>query len=372
MAINRVDEFIFKLKSLTSEDEIKLLCEDELIYLRRELGIQYKLGELVSDDLQHLLDIKYEDDIKDPIELIGNSGNAIKQQCVIYRNAIKTLPLNSQNSYYFTNGNGDTITRHIALKYFNINKIEKLHRVKQSVKRSRNDQRNRPSFNPVTAINKAIELLDSRSYVDKILGLYLLTGRRHTEILATLKIHQFDSNTIIDELIEDWLLEGINTIVISGLVKQKDKPYTTEHELIPVLCDPKKIIETINWLRENKPQTKLDDYYQEWLETGTKPIKKPRVTGSKELGERCKKHFQDIIPSPSGKDGDYLNPHNLRSAYCAILYELYNMSEFKTNECNFMVFVNSIIRHKSVTNENSEAYDDYSLNDEDKATLKDI
>jgi hypothetical protein len=339
------------------------------MYLRAKLGIRYQVNDKVSDNIQELIEYKYEESIEDPIQLVGNTGNAIKQQCVVYRNAIKSLPLTPQNSYYFDNSNGDIVTRHLALKYFNINKIEKLHRVKQSIKRSRDDQRNRPYFNPIQAINKAIELLDSKSYIDKILGLYLLTGRRHTEILATLKIHQFDNDTVVDELIEDWLLEGINTIVISGLVKQKDKPYTIEHELIPVLYNPKKIEETINWLRENKPQTKLYDYYQEWNNTGKKSIKKPRVTGSKELGERCKKHFESIIPSPSGKDGEYLNPHNLRSAYCAILYELYNMSEFKTNDCNFMIFVSAIIRHKSVTNENSEAYDDYSLNGEDIAKL---
>ncbi|MEY2832794.1 MAG: hypothetical protein RLZZ574_2052, partial [Cyanobacteriota bacterium] len=44
MALARIDEFIALLQSLTKVGELKTLCNEELDYLRRELGIQVKFS----------------------------------------------------------------------------------------------------------------------------------------------------------------------------------------------------------------------------------------------------------------------------------------------------------------------------------------
>ena len=298
---------------------------------------------------------------------ICNASN-LRNQLTKYRHSFRFLEINDNNSYPSYDKNGNLIRLHFAFKYLTLHKIELENCRSQNSKRNREDSINLLSFNPIKLVNKAKELLNSDSYIDKILGLYLLTGRRHEEILASLTIHDFDADTIIDSNIEDWLLDDVNSIVISGMIKQKDKPYTDEKELIPILCKPELVINTINWLRENKPQPKILAFYQQWLDTGIRPICKDRVSGSKELGLRCKKHFADILPSPNGKIGD-INPHNLRSAYIAICKALYDNSEYKFNNLSLDWFIESCLRHKSEKFGSVDAYKDYQLSDNDISLL---
>ena len=369
MVIARVDEFIEKLSSLNDENSIKELCNCELDYLREKVELKYQIDcdSKIFDNLR--LAIEYKQEIKSflPIVVIGNASN-LRNQLTKYRHSFRFLEINDNNSYPSYDKNGNLIRLHFAFKYLTLHKIELENCRSQNSKRNREDSINLLSFNPIKVINKAKELLNSDSYIDKILGLYLLTGRRHEEILASLTIHDFDADTVIDSNIEDWLLDDVNSIVISGMIKQKDKPYTNEKELIPILCKPELIINAINWLRENKPQPKILAFYQQWLDTGIRPISKDRVSGSKELGLRCKKHFADILPSPNGKIGD-INPHNLRSAYIAICKALYDNSEYKFNNLSLDWFIESCLRHKSEKFSSVDAYKDYQLSDNDISLL---
>ena len=330
MAIARINEFIFKLKPLTKLGEIKLLCNLELDYLRNELSIETTYSNN-----------GYPNGVK-------GDARRLKTQVSAYRKAIDSLDVNSKNAVSKVI-NGEKVNKHKALRYFNLAKHEKINVNIRDRRRVRLDKTNRHSFDAVAVIRKAKELLESSSYISKVAGLYLLTGRRHEEILITGKFDDplFD---LEQTLISEWLEFDIESGLFSGQVKRKSKldvPYN-----IPLLAQREDIQITIEWLRVHKPHA---------------PGQRPK--GSKELGIKVRKEFQDtlLLPIPSGKD-DYLNPHNLRSAYCAICWQLYRNSE-ATNNCTEDLFIKAIMRHREETTQSAQSYLDYELNNSEVKKL---
>ena len=140
-------------------------------------------------------------------------------------------------------------------------------------------------------IEKAKELLLSESYVSKVAGLYLLTGRRHGEILIT---GQFD-NPLFDiptePIVDEWLEFDMESALFSGQTKRKnneDIPYN-----IPILAPLEIIQQAIAHLRENKPH---------------EPGQRPR--GSKELGIKVRREFQATNLLIVLFVGNYIEPLN--------------------------------------------------------------
>ncbi|AFZ38402.1 hypothetical protein Sta7437_4982 (plasmid) [Stanieria cyanosphaera PCC 7437] len=324
MAIARIDEFLEKLEPLTSAIEIKVICNQELDYLRNELSIETVYS------------------VKGYPNGVKGDARRLKTQISAYRNAIKTLETNYKNSIRKI-VNGDKVLEHKALKYFNLAKHEKNDVNQRDRQRVRQDKTNRPSFKAVDAIECAKSLLHSDSYISKVAGLYLLTGRRHEELLITGKFDNPFFDIENESLISDWLEFDIESSLFSGQVKRKnndDIPYN-----IPLLAPLETIQDAINWLRINTPH---------------QPGQRPK--GSKELGLKVRKEFQDnkLLPIPSGKD-TYLNPHNLRSAYAAICWQLYRNSEAIYN-CTEDIFVKAIMGHTEETTQSAQSYLDYELN----------
>lgn len=323
MAIARIEEFIARIKPLTKVGEIKIHCNQELDYLRRELGIQVKFSEHGY-----------------PVGVDGDARR-LKTQISAYRAAIKSLPTNSKNSTAKIK-NGRQVYQHKALRYFNLADYEKSDVTKRDRSRVTSDKTDRPSFNAVPVIERANALVESDSYVSKVAGLYLLTGRRHGEILIT---GEFDNplfDTPTNPIIDEWLEFDMESALFSGQTKRKnneDIPYN-----IPILAPLETISEAIAWLRENKPHRSNE-----------------RPRGSKELGVRVRKEFQidNLLPIPSGKDS-YLNPHNLRSCYSAICWQLYRASEYSTR-CTEDLFIKAIMGHTEDTTESAQSYLDYEI-----------
>ena len=325
MAIARIEEFISKLTSLTRIKDIKILCNQELDYLRKELKIETVYSEAGY-----------------PVGVIGDARR-LKTQVSIYRKAISQLKTTSRNSFSVVS-NGYKENRHKALKYFNLENHEKRDVNTRDRTRVKEDKSNRLSFDAIAVIDKALELIESESYISKVAGLYLLTGRRHEEILITGNFAKSDYDVNSEPLIRDWLEYDIDSALFSGQVKRKgndDRPYN-----IPILAPLETIQAVIDWLRTNKPH-----------KAGQRP------KGSKELGLKVRKEYQDskLLPIPSGKE-DYLNPHNLRSAYAAICWQLFKDSDTGFN-CTEDIFVKSIMGHLEETTQSAQAYLDYELND---------
>jgi len=332
MAIARVEEFIQTLTPLTTISDIKALCSQELDYLRKELSI----STIYSDEGY-------------PVGVTGDARR-LKTQVSAYRTAIRSLKTNSKNSQPLIK-DGRQVRVHKALKFFNLETHEKRDVTRRDRSRVREDKTNRPSFDAVAVLEEAVELLESNSYVSKVAGLYLLTGRRHEEILIT---GQFDNPFFDteDELLGEWLKTNIDAALFSGQVKRKgnsDSPYN-----IPLLAPLETIQGAIDWLRTNKPHKE-----------GARP------KGSKELGLKVRKIFQDskLLPIPAGKD-DYLNPHNLRSAYSAICWQLYRQSDVAMN-CTEDIFIKAIMGHLEESTQSAQAYLDYELNEGEVTKLID-
>ena len=324
MAIARVTEFIERLKSLTRIKDIKILCNQELDYLRKELCITPIYSQQGYP--------------------VGVNGDArrLKTQVAHYRKGITEIKCNSRNSFK-TIKHGEEVRIHKALKYFNLADYEKADVSLRDRERVVKDKSNRLSFNAIAVIDEALKLLESESYISKVAGLYLLTGRRHEEILITGKFENADFELAEDSIIDEWLKYEIETALFSGQVKRKsnnDYPYN-----IPLLAPLAVITDTIQWLRINKPH---------------QPNQRPK--GSKELGLKVRKVFQEreLLPIPSGKE-DYLNPHNLRSAYAAICWQLFKNSEYPIN-CTEDLFIKCIMGHLEDSTESAQAYLDYELN----------
>ena len=331
MAIARIDEFIFKLKPLTRLGDIKVVCNQELDYLRTELGIETTYSN-------H----GYPNGVK-------GDARRLKTQVSAYRKAIARIDVNSRNGVRKVI-NGERVYQHKALKYFNLGKHEKNDVNQRDRRRVTQDKTNRHSFDAVAVIERGKELLESDSYISKVAGLYLLTGRRHEEILITGKfdVPLFDPGS--ESLISEWLEFDVESSLFSGQVKRKhndDIPYN-----IPLLAPLKDIQTTIKWLRVNKPH---------------KPGQ--RAKGSKELGLKVRKEFSELLPIPSGKDV-YLNPHNLRSAYCAICWQLYRNSEALYN-CTEDIFIKAIMGHTEETTQSAQSYLDYELDNTEVDSLLD-
>ncbi len=324
MAIARIDEFIKQLKPLTRFNKIKVVCNQELDYLRNELGIETTYSNN-----------GYPNGVK-------GDARRLKTQVSAYRKAIDSLDVNSKNAVSKVI-DGERVYKHKALRYFNLAKHEKNDVNTRDRSRVKLDKSNRHSFNAVAIIRKAKELLESSSYISKVAGLYLLTGRRHEEILITGKFDEPFFDTANESLISQWLEFDIESALFSGQVKRKSKvdvPYN-----IPLLAPLADIQACIEWLRIHKP-----------FEPGQRP------KGSKELGQKVRKFFQDteLLPIPSGKDL-YLNPHNLRSAYCAICWQLYRHSN-ATYNCTEDIFIKAIMGHTEETTQSAQSYLDYELN----------
>ncbi|WP_013335134.1 telomere resolvase [Gloeothece verrucosa] len=331
MALARIDEFIARLQPLTRQDDIKALCYLELDYLRRELEIKPIIGESGY-----------------PVSCTGDARR-LKTQVSQYRKAIESLELTPKNSITEIKL-GQKIQYHKALKYFNLADYEKVDVNQRDRNRVTKDKSNRPSFNAVEVIKKALELLDSGSYISKVAGLYLLTGRRHEEILVTGKIDKtgLTCDLTKSNSLDQWLQDGIFFGLFSGQVKTKKNeaiPYK-----IPLLAPIETIKNAIEWLRVNKPQD---------------PNKRP--SGSKELGLKVRKEYSDILPIPSGKEL-YLSPHNLRSAYCAICWQLYRCEGVN---CTEDLFVKAIMGHTEDSLESAQSYLDYELKQDDQIALLD-
>ena len=323
MAIARIEEFIAKLQPLTKVGKIKILCNQELDYLRRELGIKVIFSEHGY-----------------PVGVDGDARR-LKTQVSAYRSAIKSLPTNSKNSTAKIK-NGRQVYLHKALRYFNLADYEKQDVNTRDRSRVRQDKTDRPSFDAVAVMEKALDLLKSESYVSKVAGLYLLTGRRHGEILITGKFDNPLFEPQAEPILDEWLEFDLESALFSGQTKRKnneDVPYN-----IPLLAPLEEIQKAIAWLRTNKPH-----------KIGQRP------KGSKELGVKVRKEFQDsdLLPIPSGKD-DYLNPHNLRSAYSAICWQLYRASEYSTR-CTEDLFIKAIMGHTEDTTESAQSYLDYEI-----------
>jgi integrase len=163
-------------------------------------------------------------------------------------------------------------------------------------------------------ISVAKGLISSESYLERVVGLLLLTGRRSAEILKTAKFEAVTGKT--------------KTVLFAGQLKKKgetDSPYQ-----IPILAGTRETFKALNSIRAAKP---------EFAELSEMELNQKCANG---LNKYCKKHFADLL-------GSDCTPHDLRKAYAAIAYKA-------TKNQSFRMFAKAILGHGNGSEIVTETY----------------
>ena len=282
MAIQRIENFLSALVK-TDTDKIQSLCENELAYLRYAYNVQSECTEIG----------------------IYPGLATYKRAITDYRKAIFTMA-----------------AKHPAFEYFKLSELDAKNLKQQNARSTMRNYVNRMNnnifsiLNPVGYIKQSVELLNANSYIDNILGLAALTGRRVNEIAYASEFDICDYDEIYNayNLFEQLFdLEALDYIAVFGLSKKQtylNNKNTNDNGIIPVLCDRKIVLDAIAELRKKKNFSGLDDFHNK---------------ASKELSKKVKKLYADYI-------GVNCITHDLRKAYARLTYDLMVDPEVKNDD----------------------------------------
>lgn len=264
MAIQRVVEFIATLESnkVTSVAE---LCKRELDYLR----LEYRVKDIANQDG------------------ICNGLATYKKAITNYRKAIYNLNPN-----------------HPAMEFLKMDELDVMNFNKQNQRSSMRafDTDEYVIKDADTFISLSISLLTANSYIDRILGIAALTGRRVNEIAVTSSFELCDEKEFNDAYERFGLIYDNNGFFISELSKKKTYEHSESlHDsgIIPVLENASIVLSTIENLRIEK-QFKDNEHFHN--------------VASKALSEKVKKYYAPIL-------GEKCKVHDLRKAYARILFD---------------------------------------------------
>ena len=320
----RIENFIPKLALLDDELAIQQLCEQEVQFVREELGIT----PLINEDG---LIVKYKGKV-----------NALHNYLTEYRNRIKNnIACNERNSYEViigkfatkhTDGSRRKVRLHLAHKYLKKDRQEIPYRA-QIVKDNSDIRRRHPRyFYSHEVINKAVELLNSPKYADLTLSLMLLTGRRMAEILQTAKFEVINSDSVM----------------FSGQLKTRDCPTAKTYPFpIPVLADSQLICEALKRLR-NMPEVSI---------LADQPVKACNGKATT-IGKACETHFSKVIKDCIPKD--------LRAAYAQICL-VYKRPD--ANRTDYEPYFAEILGHATDDLDTSKKYKLFELLDHHTASV---
>jgi hypothetical protein len=182
----------------------------------------------------------------------------------------------------------------------------------------------REIYNIDAYLKVASGLLDSKSYLDNILGLCALTGRRVAEIGCTAEFKYIDKQVL----------------EFAGQLKTKERLDVAPYQ-IPTLFNATKLMQALAKIREVKKQF-IDE--PELFHNAT----------SKDLSVRVKKHFSGLFEGePKVKD--------LRAIYALISFT--NFSKVATNKrVDRDVYFSSILGHSKDDITTCGSYVDFFIN----------
>lgn len=288
MAIQRIQEFLTAIQSANDENVLKALCANELAYLRNAYNVQ----DFPND--------------KGVYNGLGTYRASVRD----YRKAIY------QNK------------DHKAYEFFKISREDSQNYTFQRGKSTMRNYVNRMKGdiftieNPLEYIKTSIQLLNAVSYIDNILGLAALTGRRVNEIAVSCEFDYCDYDDIynlyhlFDELMN---LDSLDMLIVYGLSKKStylDDKDNDDSTIIPVLCDKELIVKALSELRKHKSFQNPTDFHNK---------------ASKDLSKKVKKHYGEYL-------GAKCTPHDLRKAYARLAYDFMVNDEVK-NDDGLLAFV---------------------------------
>jgi len=273
MAIPQIESFIVNLTKTNSQESIRLLCENELSYLRLAYNVQNEVNE----------------------DGIYSGLATYKRAITEYRKAIYELD-----------------RKHNAFDYFKLSEFDARNLKQQNARSTMRNYVNRMNNNiftiqnPIEYIKTSIELLTADSYINNILGLAALTGRRVNEIgyASEFDVCDYDDMYEAYYLFEQLMdLEVLDFIAVFGLSKKQtylEDKNVSDSGIIPILCNKELVFNAMIELRQNKTFTCLNDFHNKT---------------SKELSKKVKKLYGEFL-------GNNCIAHDLRKVYARLCYDL--------------------------------------------------
>ena len=282
MAIQRIDNFLTNLAKFNNKESIATLCDNELKYLRTEYNVK-----------------DFPDD------------NGVYAGLATYKRAITDY----RKAIYAVDNN------HVAREFFKLSLEDSANIKYQNGKSSMKNYKNRMNGdifaieNPLEFIKTSVELLNARSYIDNILGLSALTGRRVNEIgySCEFEICDYDDIYNVYHLFEDIMdIEALDMVCVYGLSKKQtylNNKSGDDTGIIPILCNSELVINALGELRKTKSFSDSSDFHNK---------------ASKELSRKVKKSYGDFPGIATS--------HDLRKAYVRLAYDAMVNENVKDND----------------------------------------
>jgi len=183
-----------------------------------------------------------------------------------------------------------------------------------------NNRELRPFYNESEYIQRAVALLNTKSYINVAMGLCAVTGRRPSEILLTAEFKK----------------AGDYAVIFSGQLKTKDSENARDNYYMPTLIEADTVIDALNRLRT------LRDFSDIKTKPGQTKAQAVNSKTAKSQGECVKRYFAKFIPEfkrESGKE-EQPKPYNLRQVYVLIA-----INHFCPSDTDETVFASDILGH---------------------------
>jgi integrase len=302
MSNQRTEQFLKAIDGVVDRQTIKRIGDinrlDSVQKKRADIGSTFKNEIAAIEKICHQ-ELVYLD------ECYG-TDNALKNALTGYRNALRGIDKD-----------------HPAIFFLRLTK-ERSQRIRQEYNSQVSTrQRNiRIIESPEDYILFAESLLTNTSYIDRLLALAALTGRRTSELLCTAKFKPLEEFAVLFE----------------GQLKTKGRDDVRPYE-IPLLSDSTTIIEALERLQSEKPEL--------W----ENPTLAKNRTG-KPITQKMRKLFPEFLgENPIGRD--------LRRAYGAISWHFAD----KKHEITKQKYISDILGHGVDDNLTGGSYMDYIVKD---------
>lgn len=166
------------------------------------------------------------------------------------------------------------------------------------------------------------QLLDGRSYLDRILGICALTGRRTIEVATSAHFEPINGNRVF----------------FTGQAKTRGRTDRVDGYPIPTLTDSARIVATLKTIREDRPDL---------------------VTNPELFHNRCAKdlHKRARVFAPCFNDKT-AKPKDLRSAWAEICWLIHD--ERKSSK---VLYMSRVLGHGEQDMVTALAYDDFTITD---------
>jgi hypothetical protein len=327
MGLLKTEEFYIKLK--TSDADIKSICEKEKKYIDANYNTLDSRKSAFSSYRRGFAQYHLKNDIDKRGELYKSFYTLYKRKPATIKFNKSLLVLATKYKTTLTYLNDAFSVYSLVTQTLRLDREEAIERKLTYDLKVNHDASNLKEIKDYRGLlNKAKELLESESYIARILALSALTGRRVAEIACSGQFFPINEGQAL----------------FKGQLKTKNR--VCRAYSIPLLCDYQLIARGIDRLRKEKPIL----------------INNPVVfhnNCSKALSQSVKKHFSSFV------EGE-ITPKDLRAIYATIACSLHNTDQRKAHQSYYA----EILGHAKEDMTTCNSYFDYYIPTDENNQLK--